>query len=993
MVSFRILGPVQALADERELPLGGRRQLTLLAFLLLNANRAVSNDALTEAVWGPARAADNRLQMAIARLRKALEPPNGPNGRRLITVSGGYMLTIEPDDLDAHLFAQYILAGRAALDADDPAKATEHLDAGLALWRGPPLSQVAFEDFAQPEIRRLEELRLTAIETRIDAQLQLGHHGGLVGDLESLLARFPTRERLACQLMLVLYRTGRQAHALEIYQRTRAHLASELGLEPGPALKTLQAQILEQEQGLVTTSIPAAIPANRPIPNPPTVTLGRAPEIEAVCRALQDQHIRLLTLVGPGGVGKTRLALEVAHALRSHMPDGVGWVELAGVSRPEDVGATIVRALAVVPTPGERPAEALTRFLAAKRLLLVVDNFEHVLAAAELLAELIRVCAGVRILATSREALNLSAERRFSVTPLALPVSADAARVDEIESTAATALFLDAARRRDSGLTVTPVTAPLIARICTRLDGLPLAIELAAARTEFLGVEQLATRLASLTNLGSGPRDAPARQRTLSATIDWSYQLLDSEQQTAFGRFAVFAGGATHEAAEAVTGANLGTLEALVVKHLLRRSVAPDGSTRLVILETLREYASERLAEDPNADAVHRRHFETCQRLVEEAVPHLYTHSDATAMATIEADLDNLLLALRWGLAHEPRGALRIAGLLGEYWWLSDASDGLQWLDAALEVAGENASLQDRAHAELVRAYQFVMAGRIAAAHDAMAAALRMYERAADDRGVSLTSVHLAMIKSWLGDPEGSRALSDAACRRARLTGDRALLGKVLAVGIGNVPADERQAALEEAAGLLVQAGDYRHLQAAYENCGDAALKARHLDEALRLFELAHEAARKATSPWLQMGLLDNIAVTNLLAGDFSRAREHYATELNLGATHGFHSNPELLLAGLGALAVTDGDWARAARLLGAARSLGYPPVSEKVIVDWLERDFFAPARERFGDVAWRNAEQVGALLCRDDAIACAHETLTEVARLDHHRRRVRATA
>ena len=155
MVSFRILGPVQALADERELPLGGRRQLTLLAFLLLNANRAVSNDALTEAVWGPARAADNRLQMAIARLRKALEPPSGPNGRRLITVSGGYMLTIEPDDLDAHLFAQYILAGRAALDADDPAKATEHLDAGLALWRGPPLSQVAFEDFAQPEIRRL----------------------------------------------------------------------------------------------------------------------------------------------------------------------------------------------------------------------------------------------------------------------------------------------------------------------------------------------------------------------------------------------------------------------------------------------------------------------------------------------------------------------------------------------------------------------------------------------------------------------------------------------------------------------------------------------------------------------------------------------------------------------------------------------------------------------------------------------------------------------
>lgn len=217
---------------------------------------------------------------------------------------------------------------------------------------------------------------------------------------------------------------------------------------------------------------------------------------------------------------------------------------------------------------------------------------------------------------------------------------------------------------------------------------------------------------------------------------------------------------------------------------------------------------------------------------MEEAVAHLYTHSDATAMATIEGDLDNLLVALRWGLAHEPQGALRLAGLLGEYWWLSDASDGLQWLGAALEVAGENASPQDRARAELVRAYQFVMGGRVATAHDTMAAALRMYERAGDDRGVSLTSVHLAMIKAWLGDSEGSRALSDAACRRARLTGDRALLGKVLAVGIGNVPAGERQAALEAAACLLVEAGDYRFLQAAYTNCGDAALKAGHVNEA-----------------------------------------------------------------------------------------------------------------------------------------------------------------
>ena len=251
MTSLRILGPVEVWQGEQRLALGGPRQLALLAFLLLHPNRAVSRDALIDALWGPARSdADNRLQMAIARLRKALEPINGDAGARLQTVKGGYLLTIAPGELDADAFHAAVHAGSRALEARAPEQATKLLTDALEMWRGPPLAEVAFDDFAQPEIRRLEELRIRALECRVDAQLALGRHAEVIGELESLLIEAPTREHTAGQLMLALYRCGRQADALDVYQRVRVALAQELGLEPGPALRTLQVEILEQAASL-----------------------------------------------------------------------------------------------------------------------------------------------------------------------------------------------------------------------------------------------------------------------------------------------------------------------------------------------------------------------------------------------------------------------------------------------------------------------------------------------------------------------------------------------------------------------------------------------------------------------------------------------------------------------------------------------------------------------------------------------------------------------
>ena len=701
--AFRVLGPVEAWTDERRLVLGGPQQVKLLAFLLLNANRALSADAVIDAVWGAGRqGAAKRMQMGVSRLRRGLEPLNNPDGPRLRTVSGGYFLSVAPGELDADVFVAQVQDGRAALDAGDPVRARDLLGSALGLWRGAPLAEVAFEDFAQAEIRRLEELRLEALEARIDADLRLRSHARVVGELQALLPEHPTRERLASQLMLALYRCGRQADALEVYQRTRAQLAEELGLEPGPALRTLQMQILAQAPSLKPAldgeinGSPRTDPEPGPsghVPRSPTPLIAREQELETVCRLLQDADVRLVTLTGTGGVGKTRLALAIAHRLESSFPDGVCWVELAGVSGPQDVGSTVTRALSLTPLPGESATDALGRHLASKRLLLVIDNFEHVLEAAILVAELHRSTAEVVLLITSREALNLAGEHQFLVAPLAVPVSSKTVTVAELETSAASALFLAAARRRNGRFAISPTAAPAVAEICARLDGLPLALELAAARTTVLSITELMTRLKdAVTDLGAAPRDAPVRQRTLHATLEWSYQMLDEALQRAFVRFAVFAGGATLDAACGVTGAALEVLDALIAKSLIDRRQQPDGGTRLVMLETVRHYAQQRLAHDPERDVVSLRHLEYYLQIAERADGKLDTHDEAEALQLLDGEIDNIGAALRWGQGRDPDSALRLAGQIGGYWLIRGDGEALVWLDQALQAAGEQAS-------------------------------------------------------------------------------------------------------------------------------------------------------------------------------------------------------------------------------------------------------------------------------------------------------------
>src|SRR5215211_4603187 len=550
-MEFRILGPLEVRRDRRAVAVPGGKPRAVLAVLLLHANEPVNAERLAVALWGedaPAGAI-RTVQVYLSRLRRAL----GEN-ERLTTSRAGYRLRVRAGELDRERFERLVEDGRRALAEGRAEQAGRLLREALALWRGPPLADLAFEPFAPAEIVHLEEQRLAAVEARVEADLAAARHAELVPELQRLIDEHPLRERLRGQLMLALYRSGRQADALEAYRRTREVLVEQLGIEPSAELRALEQAMLMHDPALSVDAPAGVEPGGAAkgggrrtrIPHPPTATIGRDADLERLRAVVCDPAVGLVTVVGPPGVGKTRLAIEAAWAVASQLRDGAVFVSLAAL-----------------------------------------DGFEHVLDAAPLVAELLTAAPELTVVATSREPLRVRAERLVRVDPLAVPAQTDTDWSIE-RARGAVELFVAVARARDPGFTVGRHNWSAVVESCRRLDGLPLAIELAAGRVGLLSVPDLLAGLRSgLDALGAGPRDAPSRQRTLAATLEWSYGLLAATEQRAFLALAVFAGGCTLDAAQAVTGTPLEALEALVAKNLLLVDRRPDRSARLGMLETV----------------------------------------------------------------------------------------------------------------------------------------------------------------------------------------------------------------------------------------------------------------------------------------------------------------------------------------------------------------------------------------------------------------------
>ncbi|MEU5400701.1 BTAD domain-containing putative transcriptional regulator [Streptomyces sp. NPDC005963] len=892
---FSVLGPL-AVSTTAGTPVDvpEAKVRALLAALLVHAGRTVSTDRLVDHLWGERvpRNPAGALQTKVSRLRGALARGEPGAGQLVESRAPGYLLRTGPGEVDSQRFADLTAA---AYDVEDPRTRADLLTDALALWRGDAFADLRDVEFLHTAVSRLEEQRLTAWEALAEARLELGEHHALADELGELAARHPLRERLRAVHIRALYRSGRQSEALTAYTGLRRLLADELGVDPGPELVALHQAVLEHDGALETATV-ARRRNESALPAPLTGLVGREGAVSAISRLLAVQ--RLVTLTGPGGVGKTRLAEAVAARLAGTRPDGVRMVGLAGST---EVAEQLSAALGI----REEGAAGLEDALRPRRLLLLLDNCEHVIdSAADVIRRILAAAPGLTVLATSREPIGLAGEAVWTVPPLP---QADAER-----------LFVERATAAAPGFAVTEHNAAAVAEICRRLDRIPLALELAATRVRALGVHELSARLDDRFRLlAGGHRGAPARQRTLRAVIDWSWELLGDDERTVLRRLSVFPDGCTLEAAEAVCGDDQQDVLTPLIRLVDRSLVTVADGPRYRLPESVAAYARERLTEAGESEAVGRRHHGVYSDLIERAAPMLHGAEQQDWLTRLDRESANLRTALECAVrSGDGTAAARISLASTWYWFLRGRlSEAVRSLGETLRITGDDRT-DVRSRAALWHAGFALLVGGV---HSERA---RLPMEGVDHRADHARAVWFLGYASLTAgeDLARSEALVDRALTGFRPSDDRwgsaaALSTRAIhALLRGDLTASRDSAA--EAHAVFEGYGDaWGRLQTSYPLAalasisGDYARAAYLHEQGLRLaqeLEFWPDAADRLTG-------LGRVA---LLTGDFARASTLHHEAMALAAEHGYAAGEVHAEIGLALGARREGDFDRAETLL-----------------------------------------------------------------------------
>jgi predicted ATPase/DNA-binding SARP family transcriptional activator len=754
VIQIAVLGPIEVRRDGHIVPVPAGRTSELLVRLALETGVLVRSDRLVDDLWteGVVHTRRNTLQSKVAKLRRALGDPSV-----IASGDGGYTLAVAPSEVDALAVLAHAATASRLLDAGDDLGAADLCASALKMYRGDVLAAAGDGEWVNPHRARLEETQRRLVETQFSARLRLGDVGDVIAELEVAVARYPFQEGLWELLITALYRAGRQADALATYQRVRKQLASELGLEPGSQLQQLEQQILIHDAALgAPNRVVRASGDNMTAGNLPSLSaglVGRETEVAALSQMLGSE--RLVEIVGPGGVGKSAVAIATGRVLSSSNDQTSGGVWLARLdtaATADDVVDTLIAALNV--TGGE--AALFERFKGAAALL-ILDNCEQVIdIVAALAVRLLDAAPGLRILCTSQIPLDVEGEAVFKLAPLALS--------DAVE------LFTRRASTRRLNQTAIEADDAVHA-LCRSLDGLPLAIELAAARTTTLSIEEIIRRLDDRFTVLSDPTSRrPERRRALRATIRWSYELLFPDDQRGLWALATFAGGAPQPAVEFVLEAlDVPSAAAIdVVGRLASRSLVivddePGSTLRYRLLDSIRAFALEAMAEAGLSESALGAHASWFAEEAGSFTEGVRSSRQAEHLAFARAERANIDAALAWSATHDPLRGLRIVNGFGWGWVVLGDSRGAQRIVAALEAAGDAAPVRDQASAVLLAAWIEASTGHLSLARDHIAAATGLADSINDTDLQARCSYYLAYVVSHHGEFRQAMELTDRA--------------------------------------------------------------------------------------------------------------------------------------------------------------------------------------------------------------------------------------